>query len=554
MADGRLLPRNRTARLAQAQAAGNPVIVELESGVGNCFPGLEVDLRNLDRRFFPFLVVDFLGNQVPVVEVALDRATQELPAGPLRDGLRRLATESPGSWEVTRISGDFAGFGRQSFVVADLGGDVRLPADAWTAVRLLRPGTEVELRLQRQGGAPLTLTGPRASYLRDDGAFAAMFEPGELTQSLCSPWTHDFRDCGCFYWASNHPDVVLPALPTGETARDPEWGGRALWLRSSRRDRPPPPAPDASHSGEMRYFEINARWQELDVVLDGREQRVPYQPEAVPMGVPLPRSQLGPALRYAAGVELAVMLEYMAAVFSVNRNAGAAGSTLRGDARAARAELFRVAIGEMRHLREVNDLLFDLHRTGVLPGPYTPALGIATAVPEPAGSPPRPVRFRPLTPAALAEFVRVEAPSLTVDGLYLGILATLERDGRERHSAVVRSIMADGADHFATFRAIQEWLARHPGTPYLLPLTAAPANEPALATLQQRYQQVLALLHRGYAAGVPAGAADMAAARQAMLGPSGVQGACDALAQRGFLSTFAVPGDPRFAPVPPPSP
>ena len=61
MPDEKLVPRNRTARLAQARAAGNPVVTELESGVGNCFPGLEVDLRNLERRFFPFLVVDFVG-------------------------------------------------------------------------------------------------------------------------------------------------------------------------------------------------------------------------------------------------------------------------------------------------------------------------------------------------------------------------------------------------------------------------------------------------------------------------------------------------------------
>jgi hypothetical protein len=38
----------------------------------------------------------------------------------------------------------------------------------------------------------------------------------------------------------------------------------------------------------------------------------------------------------------------------------------------------------------------------------------------------------------------------------------------------------------------------------------------------------------------------------AMLGPAGLEGACETLAQRGFLATFAVPADPRFAAVPPP--
>ena len=54
----RVFPRNLTARSA-IQIAGNPVTTRLESGVGNCFPGLEFDHRNLDRRFFPGLVINF---------------------------------------------------------------------------------------------------------------------------------------------------------------------------------------------------------------------------------------------------------------------------------------------------------------------------------------------------------------------------------------------------------------------------------------------------------------------------------------------------------------
>jgi hypothetical protein len=32
--------------------------------------------------------------------------------------------------------------------------------------------------------------------------------PGELTQSLCSPWQNDYRECGCYYWAASRPDYV----------------------------------------------------------------------------------------------------------------------------------------------------------------------------------------------------------------------------------------------------------------------------------------------------------------------------------------------------------
>src|SRR5438105_11239924 len=72
----KLIPRNAAA-LRQGQSgeaairpgAGNPVSTRLESGVGNCFPGLECDLRNLERRFFPFLEVDIADNAIVVVSV-----------------------------------------------------------------------------------------------------------------------------------------------------------------------------------------------------------------------------------------------------------------------------------------------------------------------------------------------------------------------------------------------------------------------------------------------------------------------------------------------------
>ena len=148
MPEEKLQPRNRTARLAQARAAGNPVVTELESGVGNCFPGLEIDLRNLDRRFFPFLAVDFVGRDMLVAEVALTRAQQEQAPAQLLQALSALAADPPGTWRVTRLAGDVAGSGPVSLPLAALGVDPALPPDPWTAVRLIRPGTTVQLTVQ----------------------------------------------------------------------------------------------------------------------------------------------------------------------------------------------------------------------------------------------------------------------------------------------------------------------------------------------------------------------------------------------------------------------
>ena len=74
----KLLPRNATAlrktqdsTRAPRLVAGNSVATRLESGVGNCFPGLECDLRNLERRFFPFLEVDLGDTSIDVISVDL---------------------------------------------------------------------------------------------------------------------------------------------------------------------------------------------------------------------------------------------------------------------------------------------------------------------------------------------------------------------------------------------------------------------------------------------------------------------------------------------------
>src|SRR5713101_303191 len=72
----KLVPRNVAAlrkgqdpsRAAQP-VSGNPVSTRLESGVGNCFPGLECDLRNLERRFFPFLEANITDNEIAIVSV-----------------------------------------------------------------------------------------------------------------------------------------------------------------------------------------------------------------------------------------------------------------------------------------------------------------------------------------------------------------------------------------------------------------------------------------------------------------------------------------------------
>lgn len=451
----KIAPRNLTARAAidlPEALAGNPMSTTLQSGVGNCFPGLEFDLRNLERRFFPFLEVDLIGRFALITSVDSAGVAAARSAGTLDAATATAYTTIAGSldseWWITRLKGNFGPLGDLDITRDEIDaatasiGAGRIPTDVWTAVRLLKEDGDVTLTIETdQGGGPLTLVGKRTRYLDPNGALARIFDVGELTQSLCSPWTHDFRDCGCFYWASNHPDIALPPRPAGADSTDPKWDLDTRWQRSDRSIDAPPVETRAADGDipEMRHHEINANWQKLNFVLERREQILPYREQAH-TAQPLPNlAALITSLRFAAGVELAVMQEYLVAWSSLRSPTGMA-EPLRGDLRAASSELLRIAIGEMRHIRGVNGVLRAIGPAGA----FRPALQVASAIPKEQGIN-RPVAFRALTKDVIDEFIAIEAPSQSVDSVYGRILASLEAFGLpDQQQQAVRAIMAEG--------------------------------------------------------------------------------------------------------------
>jgi hypothetical protein len=252
------------------------------------------------------------------------------------------------------------------------------------------------------------------------------------------------------------------------------------------------------------------------------------------------------SLVYAAGVELAVTQEYLTAAYSLRPAAGIADAMLRDDILAAHGELMRIAIGEMRHLRAVNDVL----RALVGPVRYQPALRVASAVPGTLPGSTRPVQARPATFIAIDEFIDIERPSVSVDSVYARILATVERDGKHEQAQQVRTIMAEGGDHYQTFLFIREWLQRHQEGDFLRATQPPPSSDPDHRNLQQIYFKLLETLHRGYAIGVTLGGANTNDARDLMLGP--LNTAAEAISARGFLVVFEPLSDSRFKPIDPP--
>jgi Ferritin-like len=559
----KLIPRNIAALRrggTPRMIAGNPVSTRLEAGVGNCFPGLECDLRNLERRFFPFLEVNIDDNRISIVSVDLTGARAASQAGDLPAAdlalYTRLAQDirAGRAWRIAQLAGLFGTLGQLTLDIATLQapstGQGRRPPDAWTAVRMLREGSLVVLNLRGPGSASVELEGNRNHYLDDNGALAGIFLPGELTQSLCSPWTHDFRDCGCFYWASNHPDIAQPPLPM-PTTNEPRWNIAVPWERQDRTIGTDPPAPASAQDPtpvELRHLEINTGWQALNFVVGRREVVGPLVVRPVtdsPLGS---GAELERFLRYAAGVELTVAQEYLTAAYSLQLPDGLT-QPLADDIRASHAELMRIAIGEMRHLRAVNEVLRALLPAGTA---FTPALRSAGRLPGKQPGTFDPATFTAATRQAIQNFIDIEAPSVSVDGVYARILATLERDGPREAEQSVRTIMAEGEDHFETFRAMQVWLSAHQESEYLRSTagTAPPPEDPDHQEVQTIYRAILEQLYRGYTFGNPGGAPDINGARMDMVGR--LDAAAQKIAQRGFLVVFDPLTDPRFAPIDPP--
>jgi hypothetical protein len=418
----KIFPRNLTAR-ADHIVRGNPANSRPESGVDNCYPGLEFDQRNLEQRFFPGLTLEFQRLDGAAV-VAIDEVALKVgPDSPLHDrdsppsrplflwflyGLTdadpEVATSSEHSHahrerrpkradakpEPTLFS--FRGLSGSEVwrrvrdllpgkVAILLGPDPGLtfslaPDEALTKLkeaydkeedRLVRTGqptpatvigikpgpwnlsgrtlvvtirgpkrrqlrvsfrgtlgvSEVVNQINKrrrskvaaesaQATGQLALTAPaagssstlrvsgtaadvfgfssecvrgsdnsgalryavlcrdRARYLDRDGVIdSEAYPPGELTKTMCAPWVYDFRDCYCFYWASNKPDVVQDRH---EPVRDV--GRYVNFLRRNRSDR----SPDTVCWSERRQAEltyadlVQGGWHDkLPIVLDDRE-------------------------------------------------------------------------------------------------------------------------------------------------------------------------------------------------------------------------------------------------------------------------------------------
>lgn len=502
----KLLPRNLTSR-ADILVVGNSADTRPESGVENCFPGLEFDQRNLDKRFFEGLTFELHHSDGVILRETApgSPAGQVFTAGDLTspgvflafvEGLfssrsstapaaRIVSMLPPAGLEAWRLIRDLEP-GRVGVLLADS-----------VAFNLLRRGVDIDLpELFKQGentsvdlgeGRALLLFAQRARYVDEHGVIPeALAAPGELTQSLCSPWQYDFADCGCFYWASNKPDLVSTEDQPNQV------------LNFQRRDRSV--QSDKSAAAEdwitkqqrgwdgrqftMGHAETMARWMDLPFVV-GRTETDRYRVAAAPGPLkPLTRDEIVDRLKKLAAVEHALAVEYLYAYYSfglpLHPPAGLALPQRR--VAAAANELFQVAVDEMRHLRAVNEMLADLGEASVLDR----AQIIGEDFDGPGTGFKHQFVLRPCVPDHLKWFVDVERESQTsngqntIDGMYTLILRNILQGGlftkaqSTRLASSIKVIIDEGIDHYGRFVAAQKFLEGMPPVSYLRVQDAAP--------------------------------------------------------------------------------
>lgn len=503
-----ILPRNLTAK-ADYLVPGNPMIARPESGVGNAHPGLEFDVRALERHFFPGLVFDFQFG----VGARLVSASAEL----LRQSGFSQDDISAGIF-LWIVSGRFGDKPAEEQTIPLLHVDgymvlrriMDLEIGPLSVIVGRMPQTEAETaeftRLASGGDAAFSVrtegrtlfavfTADRTRYLQNDGVIDTdLMPPGEITRNLCSPWQWDFADCYCYYWASSKPDVVIGISGDAQILnfqRD----------RDAREPERPPADSQSWRANNMTEPEMITDWTDLPVVTSERENAVPRVPRWPAIDERrLTLAQIADELPNLASLEHALCVEYLYAKFSIHaprrapwRMRQAAVSRYR-----SAREVFGIAVDEMRHFRWVNELLMILGRE--------PSLGRASVIGQDLK---RFFELRPLLPSVLDEFIGIEAPSSVfnddpqqLDGMYTRILVSLHylegelgADRATRLMQLVKAIIDEGQSHWGRFRRIKETLQGQKPNQYLR-FIAAPsdATEEPWRTVQllcDRYYDLL---------------------------------------------------------------
>jgi hypothetical protein len=247
-------PKNLTAQLDH-RARGNPPGSLAGSSVGNYYPGLELDLRNLWRRIF-------VGIELHEAVALVVSVEEETPAE-LRSLLNEILISVDGRPIWIEVRGPRVPQGATEVL-----GNWSLEWSNALAELVLKGGSKVSCTLTRgEDDTQEVELDVRQVFEEETSLLSSVLaQPGELTQSLCAPWQNDFIGCGCYYWAASRPDYV-------NVEPDDAGGSRGYnWLQ---RDRTPatPLEYTLRRNELLEHEDIIRSWEDkLKFVLGGRDE------------------------------------------------------------------------------------------------------------------------------------------------------------------------------------------------------------------------------------------------------------------------------------------
>jgi hypothetical protein len=199
-------PKNLAAQISYA-ARGNPPNTRTGTAIANCFPGLEFDFRNIWKRLLVGIELHEGTNRVTKVE----------PGGPAQ------ASGITTNHDLISVAG--------KPVQLPLRGP-NAPANRLEFIEWSNALAEVingsdrtpECRFEVAGGLNIIVVRLALRPLFEGAVIARdAVDPGGLTQSLCSPWQADYKECACYYWASSRPDFVNVEVDGNGEAKGHHW-------------------------------------------------------------------------------------------------------------------------------------------------------------------------------------------------------------------------------------------------------------------------------------------------------------------------------------------
>ncbi|HLL99449.1 MAG TPA: hypothetical protein VK400_00205 [Pyrinomonadaceae bacterium] len=277
--------KNLSAQL-QYQAAGNPPSTLPHSAISNAFPGLEMDFRNIWKRILVGIELHEASNFVVGVDPDAPPAAKVL-----EEGYRLMFIEDVSF--MVKVVGPKYPDGNIESLPDTTFSDPLMPLEWSNALALIVhdfSGKTVNCRFESLEDATKTVeiklevrqffdeaeingeTTKTAVIARD------IAPPGQLTQSLCSPWQNDYRECACFYWAATRPDYVnVEARPDGTSAGN-------NWMQKDRTEETPRVylVDDWMDPNLVNYTDLFRDWEtELRFIIGGTdEEPVPKKKNA----------------------------------------------------------------------------------------------------------------------------------------------------------------------------------------------------------------------------------------------------------------------------------